>query len=234
MHRTSVRVACFAALIGWMLIGPQARAENDRATRIEFIDNKIVFELLGQVTNFPTPAPLGSSIQYGYLTRVRRIANVFAGSPQNETTAMLTFFNEVTTTQSHANGPLVIPTRRNGTTTIFLNSTPASFSDPDSFRSGVPVLTATLDQQAVVDTATGAFTAVFDNTITWTATFTMDGKEYRLGRRAGVSDNADRAPESGTTATRVFRGICRRRYIQVIAVLLLELLQPTERVRDLN
>lgn len=183
MHRISVPAACLVALLGWMLIGPQAQADNDDATRIEFVDDRIVFELLGQVINFPTPAPLGSSIQYGYLTRVRGIASVFAGSPPNETTALLTFFNEVTTTQTNTNGPLVIPTRRNGTTTIYLNSTPASFADPDSFRSGVPVLTSTLNQQAVVDTATGAFTAVFDNTITWTTQFTIDGREFRLGRK---------------------------------------------------
>jgi hypothetical protein len=183
MLRTSVPAACFVALMGWMLIGPQALADNDHAIRIEFVDNKIVFELLGQVINFPTPAPLGSSIQYGYLTRVRGVATVFAGSPQNETTALLTFFNEVNTTQMNTNGPLAIPTRRNGTTTIYLNSAPANFADPDSFRSGIPVLTSTLHQQAVVDTATGAFTAVFDNTITWTTTFRIDRREFRLGRK---------------------------------------------------
>ena len=183
MHRTVVPAACFVALMGWMLIGPKALADNDDAARIEFVDNKIVFELLGQVINFPTPAPLGSSIQYGYLTRVRGMTSVFAASPQNETTALLTFFNEVTTTQTNTNGPLLIPTRRNGTTTIYLNSATANFADPDSFRSGIPVLTSTLHQQAVVDTATGAFTAVFENTITWTATFTIDGREFRLGRK---------------------------------------------------
>jgi hypothetical protein len=34
-----------------------------------------------------------------------------------------------------------------------------------------------------VDTATGAFTAVFDNTITGTSTFTIGGREFRLGRK---------------------------------------------------
>jgi hypothetical protein len=183
MHPIRVLAVCFVALVGWMLIGPQALADHDDPTPIQFVDDRIVFELLGQVINFATPAPLGSSIQYGYLTRVRGIANVFGGSPQNETTALLTFFNEATTTQTNISGPLLIPTRRNGTTTIFLNSAPASFADPDSFRSGIPVLTSTLHQQAVVDTATGAFTAVFDNTITWAARFTIDGREFKLGRK---------------------------------------------------
>jgi hypothetical protein len=172
--------------MGWMPIGPKALDDNDDAIRIEFVDNKIVFELLGQVINSPTPSPLGSSTQYGYLTRVRGIPSVFSGSPPNETTVLLTFFNEVTTTQANTNGPLVIPTRRNGTTAIYLHSGSASFADPDSFRSGIPILTATLHQQAVVDTATGAFTAVFENTITSTATFTIDGREFRLGRKGQV------------------------------------------------
>src|SRR5205823_101620 len=59
------------------------------------VDDEIVFECVGQVTNFAaTPsAPLGTSKQYGYLTTVRGIDNVFSGSPHNETTAVLTFFN---------------------------------------------------------------------------------------------------------------------------------------------
>ena len=66
---------------------------------------------------------------------------------------------------------------RDGTTTIYLNSAPADFANPDSFRSGTPVQTSTLHQQAIVDTVTGAFTAVFDNTITWTDEFTINGTE---------------------------------------------------------
>ena len=59
-----------------------------------FVQRKIAFEFVGQVTNFaPIPAaPLGTSNQYGYLTVVRGIDNVFSGSPHSETTASLTFF----------------------------------------------------------------------------------------------------------------------------------------------
>ena len=182
MHTMKISATCFAAVLGWTLAGPAATAPNDAPARIRFVGGRVVFELVGQVTNFATPAPLGSSNQYGYLAAVRGIDNVFGGNPRNEATALLTFFNEVTTTQTNIDGPLRI-LARDGTTTIYLNSAPADFANPDSFRSGTPVQTSTLHQQAIVDTVTGAFTAVFDNTITWTDEFTINGTEYRLGRR---------------------------------------------------
>ena len=182
MHTMKISATCFAAVLSWTLAGPAATATNDAPARIRFVDGRVVFELVGQVTNFATPAPLGSSNQYGYLAAVRGIDNVFGGNPRNEATALLTFFNEVTTTQTNIDGPLRI-LARDGTTTIYLNSAPADFANPDSFRSGTPVQTSTLHQQAIVDTVTGAFTAVFDNTITWTDEFTINGTEYRLGPR---------------------------------------------------
>src|SRR5438034_9513528 len=70
--------------------------DDDEPAQIDFVQGKIAFEFAGQVTNFaPTPAaPLGSSNQYGYLTVVRGIDNLFSGSPHSEATAVLTFFNE--------------------------------------------------------------------------------------------------------------------------------------------
>src|ERR1700758_2792910 len=125
-------------LLCWRISVPMAKASDDDPVQIKFVDDQIAFEFVGQVTNFPpTPsAPLGSSNQYGYLTVVRGIDNVFSGNPHNETTAVLTFFNEVTTTQSISDGPLRIIDRK-GTTTIYLNNAPASFTNPDSFRSGI-------------------------------------------------------------------------------------------------
>jgi hypothetical protein len=173
-----------SVLLSWALSTPPAIASDDDPARIEFVDDEIVFEFVGHVTNFPpTPsAPLGSSNQYGYLTVVRGIDNVFSGSPHNETTAVFTFFNEVTTTESISNGPLRI-IDRDGTTTIYLNSAPANFATPDSFRSGMPVQTSTLHQQAIVDTVGGTFTAVFANTISSTSAFTIDGTTFSLGKK---------------------------------------------------
>jgi hypothetical protein len=174
----------FAALLSWALLGVPAVASDDDLVPISFADNELVDEFVGQVTNFPpTPsAPLGSSNQYGYLSVVPGINNVFSGSPHNETTAVFTFFNEVTTTESISDGPLRI-IDRDGTTTIYLNNAPASFSNPDSFRSGTPVQTSKLHQQAIVDTAGGTFTAVFFNNILSTSTFSIDGTTFRLGQK---------------------------------------------------
>jgi hypothetical protein len=173
--------------------------DDEEPVQISFVQGKIAFEFLGQATNFPpTPsAPLGSAHQYGFLTLVRGIDNVFTGSPHNETTALFTFFNEATTTESITNGPLRI-VDRNGTTTIYLNTAPASFANPDSFRSGIPVLTSTLHQQAV-NTPDGTFTTVFANTVSSTSTFTLNGATFRLGQtgqafRATVTGQSNATP----------------------------------------
>jgi hypothetical protein len=156
--------------------------DDDEPVQINFVQGKIAFEFVGQATNFPPApsAPLGS-YQYGFLTVVRGIDNVFSGSPHNETTALFTFFNEATTTESFPNGPLSI-VDRNGTTTIYLTTAPVSFSDPDSFRSGIPIQTSTLHQQAV-NTAGGTFTTVFANTISSTSAFTINGTTFTLGHK---------------------------------------------------
>jgi hypothetical protein len=167
------------------LTGRSTRDDNE-PSQINFVRGKIAFEFVGQATSFaPTPsAPLGSVNQYGYLTAVRGIDNVFSGSPHNEATAVFTFFNEATTTESFSDGPLSI-IDRNGTTTIYLTTAPASFASPDSFRSGIPVQTSTLHQQAV-NTGVGTFTVVFANTISSTSTFTVNGTTFRLGQREQV------------------------------------------------
>jgi len=179
--------------------GRLARDDSEPA-QLNFVQGKIAFEFAGQVANFaPTPAaPLGSSNQYGFLTRVRGIDNVFSGSPRNESTALLTFFNDAITTETIIDGPLRI-VDRNGTTTIYLNSAPASFANPDSFRSGIPVQTSTLHQQAIVDTLSGAFTAVFANTISSTSAFTVNGTTFMLGQtgqafRATVTGQLNATP----------------------------------------
>lgn len=177
--RTSILIAFFVSSVAFL--GVPSMASDDH-TRSPFGDDGLVLELVGQVTNFATPPPLGSSNQYGYLTKVRGIDDVFSGTPHDETTALFTFFNEATTTEANIDGPLRI-NARDGTTTIYLNSAPASFANPDSFRSGTPIQTSSLHQQAVVDTAANTFTAVFANTITEASEFTLDGMEFRLGHK---------------------------------------------------
>ncbi len=172
--------------------------DDDEPGQINFVQGKIAFEFVGQATNFaPMPsAPLGSAHQYGFLTVVRGIDNLFTGSPHNEATAVLTFFNEATTTEIFTDGPLRI-VDRNGTTTIYLNTSPASFANPDSFRSGTPILASTLHQQAV-NTPDGTFTTVFANTILLTSAFTINGATFRLGQR-GQAFRATVTGQSNTT-----------------------------------
>jgi hypothetical protein len=195
-------VACLLFVVVCLAAGKTAGAQSasNEPSQINFAQGEIAFEFVGQVTNFaPTPAaPLGSSNQYGYLTTVRGIDSVFSGSPHNETTALLTFFNEATTTEVSMDGPLRIVDRI-GTTTIYLNSAPASFANPDSFRSGTPVLASTLHQQAIVDTVAGTFTAVFANTISSTNAFTINGETFLLGQggqafRATVTGHLNATP----------------------------------------
>ena len=70
---------------------------------------------------------------------------------------------------------------REGTTTLYLNSSPATFSSPDAFRSGTPIQTSVIHQQVIVDTIEKTFTVVNSNTITSTELFWLDGTEFELG-----------------------------------------------------
>src|SRR5262245_60534504 len=70
-------------------------------------DSDVSVEVVGAVFN-ASPA---SSIQYGYLTFVNGLDSVFGGSPQNETTALLTFFSDTSTSRVINNGPLRVVNR---------------------------------------------------------------------------------------------------------------------------
>ena len=138
----------------------------------------ISLELIGQVIN-PTPS---SSIQYGYLSYVNGIETVFTGDPHNETSALFTFYNDMTNTQVVNNGAFRV-INRVGTSTIYLNLTPgADFADPNSFRGGMPVMTAACRHQVIVDNVAGTFTATFILTITSVEVFRLENLNLRLGK----------------------------------------------------
>jgi hypothetical protein len=125
-------------------------------------EDRIALELTGEVINQAATgsAPLGSSQQFGYLAFVKGIDLVFTDTNpanQNETTALFTFFTDVQTTRVTTHGPFTI-TIREGTTTLYLNTPPSSFSNPDSFRSGTPIQTSTIRQQVIVDNVEKTFT----------------------------------------------------------------------------
>ena len=155
-----------------------AQAESDGdVTHIKAPEGQLLFEIVGQVINF-TPT---TSTQFGYYTFIKGIDQLFAGTPENETTAWFTFYRETSNLRVTANGPLRVISRE-GTTTVYVNATPSSdFANPDSFRAGTPIQTSVLRQQVIVDTATGLFTVVNLDTVTSSSTFTAGGAKYRLG-----------------------------------------------------
>jgi hypothetical protein len=164
---------------------PRASAWAERPATVDLRPGHLAFEVVGEVNNFAaTPdAPLGSSQQFGYVSNVQGVDSVFTDSNpahQNETTALLTFFTQVTTTRVTAHGPFSIVIRE-GTTTFYRNSVPASFATPDSFQSGDPVLTSTIRQQVIVDTVEKTFTVVNVNTVTDSDAFDLGGVKIRIG-----------------------------------------------------
>jgi hypothetical protein len=160
------------------ILAPPVQAGQEHTRHIDVGDGQLLFEFTGQVSNF-TPT---TSTQYGYFTYARGLDALFTATPENETTARLTFYREATNVRVVANGPLRVISRE-GTTIIYLNFGPASFADPDSFRSGTPVLSTTFRQQVVVDTTSSVFSVVNEETITETEAFSLDDQNMVIGKR---------------------------------------------------
>ena len=147
-------------------------------TEIPFNSGQIVLEVVGQVNNSGS-----NSVQFGYASKVAGVGNAFltnSAADQNESTARFTFYTEVVNRRVTTNGPLTLIVRE-GTTTVYLNTSPATFNSPDSFRSGTPIQTSAIHQQVIVDTIERTFTVVNSNTITSTERFWADGTEFELG-----------------------------------------------------
>jgi len=141
---------------------------------------KVDLELIGQVINSAPGVTPATSIQYGYVSQLDDVA----GWP-NESAAPLTFFTDTTTNRVVNNGPLRIVSRT-GRLTIYSDpSANGNFADPSSFRDGTPVLSATVRQQVILNTLTGAFTAHNVNTILSRAPFALGDDQVLLGRVGG-------------------------------------------------
>jgi hypothetical protein len=121
--------------------------------------------------------------QYGFFTHVAGVDNVFSQTPNNQATALFTFFNELSTTRVVDNGPLRIVDRK-GTATLYLNpAAGANFENLDSFRAGTPVLTATLRHQVILDTLNNnTITVNFDLTVVSAETISVGEERHWLGR----------------------------------------------------
>jgi hypothetical protein len=145
----------------------------------------VVFELVGQAGLPSTPPPTLTQSQYGYLTYVNGMSGmqaIFNPGPQNETTALFTFFNDTVAERITDNGPIRI-INRVGTSTIYLDTTPdGDFANPASFRDGLAVQTSVLRLQFIHNTVTGAFTTTLVNTITSSAFFQVGNQNFILGK----------------------------------------------------
>lgn len=168
-----------AAVVLWVLVAaasvyPESDGAPKTARRCD-----VAFELIGQVRN-PSPT---TSMQYGFLSRINGIDLdlIFSASPHSESTALFTIFTEATNTQVINNGQLRI-VNRTGTTTIYFDPSHGDFSNPDSFRDGTPILTATLKQQVILDTFEGTFTATNINTVTSATPFTVGDDRFQVAK----------------------------------------------------
>lgn len=158
----------------------------------------VSLELVGQTGGSPAAA----AIQFGYVAHLHGLSIFNAGASEDEKTARLSFFADTNTLRVTNNGPLRIISR-DGTFTLYNDpSANGNFSNPDSFRDGMPILVASLRQQVIINMLTGAFTALNVNRITATTPFEAGGKEVRLGKvgqqfRTFLSGQVNASPPPG-------------------------------------
>ncbi len=154
---------------------------KDEVERIKINEGQIVSEITGQAISSPTGGTL-----FGYYTFIKGIDMLFAHAPEDETAALFTFFRDTTNVRVSFNGPLLILSRE-GTNSVYLNAAPAGdFSNPDSFRTGTAIQSATLRFQAVIDTITQTAAVVIEDTITATSVFSLNGHKYQIGQVGDV------------------------------------------------
>jgi hypothetical protein len=178
MTRGYVFVGVFAVV----LMGSTAAISATRHTgaRVKHI-RQLSFEFVGQFQNSPAGVTPATHTHYGYLSYVGG-ASAFRASPENETTALFTFYADAPTVRVIADGPLRIITRV-GKLNIYRDaSVDGSFDRPDTFRDGERVLVGQLRQQVVLDTVTGAFTTFHRVRVTSTRPFLAGGRRLQLGR----------------------------------------------------
>lgn len=174
---TSLRLALCLSL--WMATSLRLSAQDGGRT-IKIGEDRPGLNFVGQYINSGT-----NSHQFGYLSRIQGIANVFNSSTvQDESTAMFTFSTYASNVQVVNNGPLRA-VNRTGTTTIYYHPEGgASFSDPSSFEAGIAIQLSDYDQQVLLNPSVPfPFTTTHLNTITSTQSFVLGGELVRLGRQ---------------------------------------------------
>lgn len=158
-----------------MLMPVLAAAQNGDVQLVRLGEDVVGLEYVGNVNNSGV-----NSSQFGYFSYVTQLP-AFNGTPEDAAHANITFFTEAVTERVTTNGTLRI-VDRTGTTTVYLATSPATFSDSDSFRSGTPIQVSTMRQQVILDTTTGDFSVVNVNTITEASAFWLANGQYQLGK----------------------------------------------------
>ena len=173
-------VLCFALLTG---SEQRVNAQPHGGHVITVGDGRPDLNFVGQFISVTTTSP-ATSHQYGYLSKIEGIDNVFNSSTvKDETTAMFTFSTYATDTQLVANGPLRSRNRKGTTTIYFHPEGGANFADPSSFEVGIPIQVSDYDQQVMIDPSVAfPFESINLNTVTSTESFVLNGELLRLGR----------------------------------------------------
>jgi hypothetical protein len=157
-----------------------AAVPASRASAPVRVIRDLSFEFIGQFQNSAPGVTPATHIHYGYLSYIRGL-NVFTGEPEDETTALFTFYANAATLRVIVDGPLRIVTRV-GVLTIYRDiSTDGNFANPDSFRDGTPVFVAGFRQEVVNNTITSSFSTFHQDTITATHPFSAGGRLVQLG-----------------------------------------------------
>jgi hypothetical protein len=127
---------------------------------------------------------------YGYLTHISDLPDesLFSNpSVRTEATARFTFSATTTLTARHLLGN-IIATSAVGTLTIYFNQAlGADFGNPASFTNGQPIATFSVRFQNILNVQSpdsGESTAVADLAQLQARSFTLDGRNLRLGQHA--------------------------------------------------
>jgi hypothetical protein len=152
-----------------------AQDKDNDVQLIKFGDDVVSLKYVGNVNNSGA-----NSSQFGYFSYVTQLA-AFNGTPEDVAHANFTFFTHAVTQRVTIDGTLKI-VDRTGTTTVYLATSPASFSDPGSFESGTAIQVSTMTQQVILDMTTGDFSVVNVNTVTDASPFTLNSQQYQLAK----------------------------------------------------
>jgi hypothetical protein len=185
---------CALAAVALALAGGSSAAGDAKKLDVSL-------ELVGQVLGSPPSVSPATSIQYGYVAYLHGLP-IFNSGAENESTARLTFYTDTTTLRVTLNGPFRIISRE-GTVTLYNDpAANGNFANPDSFRDGAPVLVASLRQLVIINTLTGAFTALNVNRITATKAFEAGSETVQLAKvgaqfRTVISGQVNASPPPG-------------------------------------